>query len=147
MQATKIIFIQNINLMHIKKVQPLQFLKIQFRKLEIALRHTGMMEIQISQLSDVIIMTYSRIKDFKDSKTWLKAMDLENFFNVYADKNGNFVYNLNNSIYFNVQKGSLDEYTLSHDMHWTLISYMLYGTTRFAWLLMKVNNITAENIF
>ncbi len=106
-----------------------------------------MMEIQISQLSDVIIMTYSRIKDFKDSKTWLKAMDLENFFNVYADKNGNFVYNLNNSIYFNVQKGSLDEYTLSHDMHWTLISYMLYGTTRFAWLLMKVNNITAENIF
>lgn len=32
-------------------------------------------------------------------------------------------------------------------MHWPLISYSIYGTTRFAWLLMKLNGVKAEDTF
>ena len=32
-------------------------------------------------------------------------------------------------------------------MHWPLISYMLYGSTRFAWLLLKINNVSTADVF
>jgi hypothetical protein len=32
-------------------------------------------------------------------------------------------------------------------MHWPLISYKLYGTTRLVWLLWKLNDIEPTNIF
>ena len=32
-------------------------------------------------------------------------------------------------------------------MHWTLISYKIYGTTRLAWLLWKVNNVPIADTF
>lgn len=32
-------------------------------------------------------------------------------------------------------------------MHWTLISYKIYGTTRLAWLLLKLNNVQTKDIF
>ena len=44
-----------------------------------------------------------RIKDFQSSginDSYLKLTDLDNFFNVYKDKRGNYVFNLNNSLYF-----------------------------------------------
>ena len=32
-------------------------------------------------------------------------------------------------------------------MHWTLISYKIYGTTRLAWLLWKANNVQMADTF
>lgn len=32
-------------------------------------------------------------------------------------------------------------------MHWPLISYIIYGTTRLAWLLMKLNNVDVKDMF
>ena len=32
-------------------------------------------------------------------------------------------------------------------MHWPSISYKVYGSTRLAWLLMKLNDIRDQNIF
>ena len=32
-------------------------------------------------------------------------------------------------------------------MHWPLISYVIYGTTRLAWLLMKLNGVGPEQAF
>lgn len=89
-----------------------------------------------------------KIKDFDVNDTsWLKITDLENIFNIYLDKRKNYIYNLNSSIYFNLNNIDLDLYTLNHDMHWTLISYKLYDTTRLAWVLMKLNNVQTKNIF
>lgn len=80
-------------------------------------------------------------------RTWLKITDLENMFNIYLDKKGNFVYNLNSSVYFNDQNAVLSTYTLTTDAHWPLVSYKIYGTTRLAWLLMKLNGVDATNVF
>lgn len=89
-----------------------------------------------------------KIKEFTaDERSYLKMTDLENFFNVYLDKNGNYVYNLNASIYFQIDSSQLADYVLQHDAHWTLISYKIYGTTRLAWLLMKLNHVDAVNVF
>ena len=32
-------------------------------------------------------------------------------------------------------------------MHWTLLSYKLYNTTHFAWLLMKINDVNTKDVF
>ena len=92
-------------------------------------------------------MQHIRIKDFADSKNYLKSTDFDNFFNVYLDKRNNYIYNLNKSMYFLIEDGATQEYLLKHDMHWTLVSYKLYGTTHLAWLLMKINNIDAAHVF
>jgi len=43
------------------------------------------------------------------------------------------------------------EYLIAHicdiDSTWTLLSYKLYGTTRLAWLLMKLNKVKAKDVF
>lgn len=89
-----------------------------------------------------------KIKEIASSNNrYLKFTDFENFFNMYLDKNDNIFFNLNNTVYFNVEKKSLPEYQLTFDGYWPLISYKLYGTTRLAWALMKVNNIDARNVF
>ena len=61
-------------------------------------------------------------------------------FGVFADSDGRYFYNLNETIYINA-KGALAEHTVSYDSQWPLISYKIYGTTRLAWLLMKVNDV------
>jgi len=33
---------------------------------------------------------------------YLDISDIENIFNIYRDKNDNYFYNLNSSIYFNI---------------------------------------------
>ena len=91
-----------------------------------------------------------RIKDFQSSginDSYLKLTDLDNFFNVYKDKHGNYVFNLNNSLYFDFNEQGMQKYTVTGTMHWPLISYKLYGTTRLAWLLMKLNHITTDKVF
>ena len=83
--------------------------------------------------------------DDNDIKSLLKITDLENAFDVYVDDRLNNVFNLNKSIYIKVDKDSLPVFRCDHAMHWTLISYRIYGTTRLAWLLWKVNGTKIED--
>lgn len=76
-----------------------------------------------------------------------KVTDLENAFTVHEDSKHNLVFNLNETIYLNIAKSSLKRFIPDHPMHWSLISYKLYGTTRLAWILMKTNGVRANRIF
>lgn len=82
-----------------------------------------------------------------DIEQILKITDLENMFTVHTDDKHNRVFNLNETLYINAAKSALEEYECKSEMHWTLLSYNIYGTTRLAWLLCKLNGVTASNIF
>lgn len=90
-----------------------------------------------------------KISDFEDedTKKYLKITDFENFFTVHTDKNERYFYNLNSTLSFAGSTDSLPTYTCTATSHWTLVSYQIYGTTRMAWLLMKLNNVSAADIF
>lgn len=85
--------------------------------------------------------------DVENKDAYVKITDLDNFFSIYTDGRGNLSYNLNETLYLDIVPSALDEYVLKHDMHWPLISYKLYGTTRLAWLLLKINNVQTADIF
>lgn len=85
--------------------------------------------------------------DLTNSQQFLKITDLENMFDVAMDNKGKYVYNFNKGLYIRVDKSKLPKFTCDCEMHWTLISYKIYGTTRLAWLLWKLNDIDAANIF
>ena len=85
--------------------------------------------------------------DIGNINGYLKITDLENIFDVFTDKRDNAVFNLNESLYINVDPSVLPEHICSSEMHWTTLSYILYGTTRLAWLLMKINNVDAKDVF
>ena len=78
---------------------------------------------------------------------YLELQDLENMLSVHTDKRGNYVFNLNNGIYVSIPRDNLSYFTLTHPMHWPIISYVIYDTTRLAWLLMLVNNVKLDNAF
>lgn len=89
-----------------------------------------------------------RINDVDtDNLIKLKLGDLDNFFKVHKDKLGRYMLNLNETLYINVDTDSLETFVPDYDMHWTLISHRLYGTTRLAWVLLKINNVTPISIF
>jgi hypothetical protein len=44
----------------------------------------------------------------------LKITDLENIFELYQDKRGNLVFDLNSTLYINVDKSTLPEFTCNH---------------------------------
>lgn len=92
-------------------------------------------------------MNVSDIVDFPGRSNWLKIADLENMFEVYLDKNAKYMYNLNETLCFVGNNAQLNNYKLNHDMFWPLVSYKLYNTTRYAWLLMKLNNVDGDHIF
>ena len=75
----------------------------------------------------------------------IKMTDLEHMFNIYEDEHNDYRYNLNTTLY--VDALSHDTYTLNHDLQWPTVSYKLYGTTRLAWLLMKLNDVKAADVF
>ena len=77
----------------------------------------------------------------------VKFTDLENFFHVYQDKDAYYHFNLNSTVYLAVPPSRLKSYVCQHDLHWTTISYNIYGTVRLAWVLMKVNGITPDISF
>jgi hypothetical protein len=77
----------------------------------------------------------------------VKVTDLETMFSVYLDKRGNYALNLNEGLYLSFNQSNLPHVKLDHDLFWTTISYKIYGTTRLAWLLMKLNNVQASQIF
>lgn len=84
---------------------------------------------------------------FDDKNDWLKITDFENSLKIYKKLDDNFVYNLNSTLYINIDDSLLQTYTCTAYMHWTLISYQIYNTTRLAWFLLKINNIAAKDIF
>lgn len=75
-----------------------------------------------------------------DYETTTKITDFENFFKV-SEHDGLYRYNLNNNLYLEISDDELMTYELKMSAHWPLISYKLYGTTRLAWLLMKINKV------
>jgi len=104
-----------------------------------------------------------KISDFRDSGTqgYLKITDLENFFEVHKDVYDRFYFNINETLYFDVAKPDLNSenttqlqidstglavYTCTTPSFWTLLSYKIYGTTRLAWLLMKLNDVDSSNV-
>lgn len=90
-----------------------------------------------------------KIEDIDDRnlEKVLKTTDLEHFFDVYLDKYGNYSYNLNKGLYFKFDSERLPKYECKHQMFWPLISYKIYGTTRLAWLLMKINDVQDDELF
>ena len=85
---------------------------------------------------------YDQIPDY-----W-KTTDLENLFDITEDNKGMYKFNLNENIYFNIPDNALNLYVCQYaEMYWPLISYVIYGTTRLAWLLMKINNVKIEESF
>ena len=75
----------------------------------------------------------------------VRFVDFENTFDVYEDKRGMYVYNLNSNVYLNGVPTA--KFSPSHDMFWTTISYELYKTTRLWWILMKLNQVKMEDTF
>jgi len=87
-----------------------------------------------------------KVYDILD-ESWLKITDLENMFEVYVDGKGQYAYNLNETMYIDVPDSLLSEFTCDCVMHWPLISHKIYGTTRLAWLLQKINKVQPEDMF
>jgi len=83
-----------------------------------------------------------KISDIDSESNVVSMLDFENFFDITTDRNGYKRYNLNSTLYLNYSYGDLLEYVPSHDLHWTTVSYNIYGTTRLAWLLCKINKIS-----
>ena len=50
-------------------------------------------------------------------------------------------------MYFDIKGSGVEEYQITHNMFWPIVSYKIYGTTRLAWLLMKLNNVKNDSIF
>lgn len=76
----------------------------------------------------------------------LKVSDYESALDVYVDKRGRWVYNLNQRMIVDADD-VLQDHIVTCDTHWPVISYDIYSTTRFAWLLMQVNHVKAEDVF
>lgn len=86
--------------------------------------------------------------DIENFEEVVRITDFDNFFNVYEDnKLGRLAFNLNATMYFNVNADALPSIQLQHAAFWPQISYMLYNTPRLAWLLMKLNNVNADKMF
>lgn len=82
-----------------------------------------------------------------DSEYNLSNADLENALTVYVDKNNNYVFNLNETVNVVKPRNELETLIIEHPIHWSILSYKLYNTTRFAWLLLKINGISVKNMF
>lgn len=87
------------------------------------------------------------IRDLDVDMPQLRITDFENFFNVHQDKDGNYFFNLNTTMYVNAAPEVQLTHVCNCKMHWPLVSYKLYGTTRLAWMLMKLNNVKPADVF
>ena len=90
-------------------------------------------------------MTIQDIKRERADEVDVKSADLENAFTVFLDRRGNYVYNLNETMCFPdidmIPDSSLEYYQCKELDQWTTVAYNVYGDTRYAWLLLKVNKI------
>ena len=74
--------------------------------------------------------------------------DLDKMFSLFIDEQGRWQYNLNSTFYLvDIPDEVCSWYTCPTNMHWPSISWKIYGSTRLAWLLMKLNNVKDNNIF
>lgn len=87
-----------------------------------------------------------KIKDFQEQGKEVSGVDLDNFFEVYLDKRGNYAYNLNSKLGLDVSGSTLGTYVLTHDLHPTIVSYNIYGTPRLAWLISEINGIRDQTV-
>ena len=87
-----------------------------------------------------------RFKDTIERKRFFKNNRFRKFFDVYK-KDDKYYYNLNTSLYLNCDETNLKTYICTHEMHWPLISYNIYGTPRLAWLLLKINKVSTKDVF
>lgn len=90
---------------------------------------------------------YEKAKDQKDLRKVLSTSDLENWFDIYVDRKGNKAYNVNQTVRFDVNPKSMPTYSCEGEAFWPLVSYRIYGTTRLAWMLMKINGVGPDDVF
>lgn len=76
----------------------------------------------------------------------ISYVDLENSFNVSQDDNGFYKFNLNSTVIIDPD-GDYKYFEVMQDMQWPLISYKIYGDTREAWMLMKINEVGFDDVF
>lgn len=92
-----------------------------------------------------------KIKDIRDSiknfSQVQKTTDLDGFFDIYTDRRGNLSFNLNETLFLKIDPSNFKTHICRSNQQWPLISYDVYGTTRLAWLLMKINDVTADDMF
>ena len=78
----------------------------------------------------------------------LSGEDLEQMLNAYLDERGMWTLNINSSFYaLGIPDRMFSKYTTTSEMRWPSISDAIYGTTRLAWLLMKLNGVKGKDIF
>ena len=87
------------------------------------------------------------ISEMNSVNSQLKVTDFENFFDIHVDRRQKDMFNLNTTLYISTSASSLPTHTCTTNCFWPLISYKIYGTTRLAWLLMKLNGVTADDVF
>jgi hypothetical protein len=74
--------------------------------------------------------------------------DLDKMFSLFIDEEGRWQYNLNSTFYLiDIPDEVCQWYICPTDMHWPSISWKVYGSTRLAWFLMKLNGVRDQNIF
>ena len=74
--------------------------------------------------------------------------DLDKMFSLFIDEEGRWKYNLNSTFYLiDIPDEVCQWYICPTDMHWPSIAWKVYGSTRLAWFLMKLNDIRDQNIF
>ena len=74
--------------------------------------------------------------------------DLDKMFSLFIDEEGRWKYNLNSTFYLiDIPDEVCQWYICPTDMHWPSIAWKVYGSTRLAWFLMKLNDIRDKNIF
>ena len=68
--------------------------------------------------------------------------DLDKMFSLFIDEEGRWQYNLNSTFYLiDIPDSVCKWYVCPTDMHWPSISWKIYGSTRLAWFLMKLNGV------
>ena len=90
------------------------------------------------------------ISDFvynnKDTKP--DFFDLDKMFSMFIDEHGRWKFNLNSTFYLiDIPDEVCEWYVCPTDMHWPSISLKVYGSTRLAWFLMKLNGPRDQSIF
>jgi hypothetical protein len=74
----------------------------------------------------------------------LTTENYENIFNVYTTEEGNYYYNLLQTISFppNLPEGFFEYYDIVPGDTWPFISYKIYNTPNIWWLILLMNDIS-----
>lgn len=73
----------------------------------------------------------------------LRNENYENIFNVYADKDDRYYYNLLQTVAFpqNLPEGYFEPYDIVYGDTWPFISYKVYKSPYSWWIILLANNI------